>query len=109
MADGSHVAADDGAGLHQPHRLGAPCRLEDQEGCVLDNIHIPKLLQSKSARQADRILPARPSRSSSQRGCMRIGVLKEIAPGESRVALAPESCKKLGQAGYEVAIEAGAG
>src|SRR5262245_10738014 len=40
---------------------------------------------------------------------MRIGVLKETAPGESRVALAPESCKKLAQAGYEVAIEAGAG
>src|SRR5262245_49206750 len=40
---------------------------------------------------------------------MRIGVLKETAPGESRVALAPESCKKLVQAGYEVAIEAGAG
>ena len=40
---------------------------------------------------------------------MRIGVLKETSPGERRVALAPESCKKLVQAGYEVAIEAGAG
>ena len=40
---------------------------------------------------------------------MRIGVPKETAPGERRVALVPESCKKLMQAGYEVAIEAGAG
>src|SRR4249920_4171347 len=45
----------------------------------------------------------------SQRGCMRIGALKETTPGERRVALAPESCKKLTQAGYEIAIEAGAG
>jgi NAD(P) transhydrogenase subunit alpha len=40
---------------------------------------------------------------------MRIGALKETTPGERRVALAPESCHKLIQAGYDVAIEAGAG
>lgn len=40
---------------------------------------------------------------------MRIGVPKETTPGESRVALVPESGKKLIQAGYEVSIEAGAG
>ncbi len=40
---------------------------------------------------------------------MRIGVPRETAPGEQRVALVPESCKKLIQAGYEVAVEAGAG
>jgi proton-translocating NAD(P)+ transhydrogenase subunit alpha len=40
---------------------------------------------------------------------MRIGVPKETAPGERRVALVPESCKKLRQAGYEIAVEAGAG
>jgi NAD(P) transhydrogenase subunit alpha len=40
---------------------------------------------------------------------MRIGVPKETAPGERRVALVPESCKKLKQAGYEIAIESGAG
>ena len=40
---------------------------------------------------------------------MRIGVPKETAPGERRVALVPESAKKLIQAGYEVAAEAGAG
>ncbi len=39
---------------------------------------------------------------------MRIAVPKETAPGERRVALVPESCKKLIQAGYEVAVEAGA-
>ena len=40
---------------------------------------------------------------------MRIVVPRETAPGERRVALVPESCKKLIQAGYEIAIEAGAG
>jgi NAD(P) transhydrogenase subunit alpha len=40
---------------------------------------------------------------------MRIGVPRETAPGERRVALVPESCKKLIQAGYEVAIETGGG
>lgn len=40
---------------------------------------------------------------------MRIGVPKETAPGERRVALVPESCKKLIQAGYAVAVESGAG
>jgi NAD(P) transhydrogenase subunit alpha len=40
---------------------------------------------------------------------MRIGVTKETAPGERRVALVPESCKKLKQAGYDIAVEAGAG
>ncbi len=40
---------------------------------------------------------------------MRIAVPKETAPRELRVALVPESCKKLIQAGYEIAVEAGAG
>jgi NAD(P) transhydrogenase subunit alpha len=40
---------------------------------------------------------------------MRIGVLKETSPGERRVALVPESGKKLIQAGYTISIESGAG
>jgi len=40
---------------------------------------------------------------------MQIAVLKETQPGERRVALTPESCKKLAQAGYALAIESGAG
>jgi NAD(P) transhydrogenase subunit alpha len=40
---------------------------------------------------------------------MRIAVLKETAAGERRVALVPESCKKLSQAGYALSIESGAG
>jgi NAD(P) transhydrogenase subunit alpha len=40
---------------------------------------------------------------------MRIAVPKETAPGERRVALVPESCKKLITAGYEIAIEPAAG
>ncbi|HTS87007.1 MAG TPA: Re/Si-specific NAD(P)(+) transhydrogenase subunit alpha [Gemmatimonadales bacterium] len=40
---------------------------------------------------------------------MRIGVPQETAPRERRVALVPESCKKLIQAGYEVSVETNAG
>ena len=40
---------------------------------------------------------------------VKIAVLKETRPHERRVALVPESCKKLMQAGYEVSVEAGAG
>lgn len=40
---------------------------------------------------------------------MRIAVLRETRPGERRVALAPESCRKLIQAGFSTAIEGGAG
>jgi len=40
---------------------------------------------------------------------MRIAVPRETAPGERRVALVPESCQKLMQAGYRIALEAGAG
>mgnify|MGYP003446745007 CR=1 FL=1 len=40
---------------------------------------------------------------------MKIAVPKETRLGERRVALVPESCKKLVQAGFSVAVEAGAG
>ena len=40
---------------------------------------------------------------------MHIGVPRETSPGERRVALVPESGKKLIQAGYQVVVEAGAG
>jgi NAD(P) transhydrogenase subunit alpha len=40
---------------------------------------------------------------------MRIAVPRETASGERRVALVPETCRKLMQAGYEISIESGAG
>src|SRR6476619_3874674 len=40
---------------------------------------------------------------------VRIAVPKEVAAGERRVALVPESCKKLRDVGYEISIESGAG
>ncbi len=40
---------------------------------------------------------------------MKVGVLKESAPGENRVALDVAATKRLVSAGYEVWIEAGAG
>ena len=40
---------------------------------------------------------------------MRVGVVKESAAGERRVALVPETVPRLTQAGLEVLVEAGAG
>jgi proton-translocating NAD(P)+ transhydrogenase subunit alpha len=40
---------------------------------------------------------------------MRLGVPKETAPGERRVALVPEAVGRLAGAGFEVAVEPGAG
>jgi NAD(P) transhydrogenase subunit alpha len=40
---------------------------------------------------------------------MRVGVVRETAPGERRVALVPETASKLAGAGFEVVVEAGAG
>jgi NAD(P) transhydrogenase subunit alpha len=40
---------------------------------------------------------------------MKIGVPRETREGEQRVALVPESCKKLTAKGIEVVVEAGAG
>ena len=40
---------------------------------------------------------------------MKIGVLKETAAGERRVAATPETVKKLAALGAQVSIEAGAG
>jgi len=40
---------------------------------------------------------------------MRVGVAREMAPGERRVALVPETAGKLAAAGFDVVVEAGAG
>jgi NAD(P) transhydrogenase subunit alpha len=40
---------------------------------------------------------------------MRIGVPKEITPGERRVATTPEAAQQLQKLGYTIAIESGAG
>ena len=40
---------------------------------------------------------------------VEVGVARETAPGERRVALTPETCKKLVKAGAQVRIERGAG
>jgi H+-translocating NAD(P) transhydrogenase subunit alpha len=40
---------------------------------------------------------------------VKVAVPKETAPGERRVALVPEIVKKLADAGFEIAVEAGAG
>ena len=40
---------------------------------------------------------------------MRVGVVRETAPGERRVALVPETVGKLNAAGFELLVEPGAG
>ena len=40
---------------------------------------------------------------------MRIGIPKEIRPGENRVAISPETIKKLTAMGVEIVVEAGCG
>ena len=40
---------------------------------------------------------------------MKVGVARETAPGERRVALVPEALGKLTAAGLEILVEAGAG
>src|SRR5204863_4043434 len=40
---------------------------------------------------------------------MKVGVARETAPGERRVALVPEALGKLQQAGLEILVESGAG
>jgi NAD(P) transhydrogenase subunit alpha len=40
---------------------------------------------------------------------MRVGIPRETAPGERRVALVPELAAKLTEAGFEVVVEPGAG
>lgn len=40
---------------------------------------------------------------------MNVAVVREILPGERRVALVPESCSKLSKAGMTVVVESGAG
>jgi NAD(P) transhydrogenase subunit alpha len=40
---------------------------------------------------------------------MKVGVTRETAPGERRVALVPETAGKLAAAGFEIVVEPGAG
>jgi NAD(P) transhydrogenase subunit alpha len=40
---------------------------------------------------------------------IRVGVAREVAPGERRVALVPETVARLGKQGFEVLIEPGCG
>ena len=40
---------------------------------------------------------------------MRVGIPRESAPGERRVALVPDAVAKLSEAGFDVVVEAGAG
>src|SRR6059036_3197611 len=53
--------------------------------------------------------PPRPRSRLEQVVPMKVGVARETAPGERRVALVPEALGKLQAAGLEILVEAGAG
>src|SRR5436190_14325624 len=55
------------------------------------------------------ISPGQPRRSQSPEHRMNIVVLREIMDGEARVALMPESVKKLVALKVSVSVESGAG
>src|SRR2546426_4305710 len=46
---------------------------------------------------------------SRSRSPMKVGIAKEIGPGERRVAATPDSVRQIKTAGYDVHVEAGAG
>ena len=47
--------------------------------------------------------------SNEDGSAMKIGVPREIGPGERRVAIVPDSARQLKAAGAEILVEAGAG
>ncbi|MDQ3617890.1 MAG: NAD(P) transhydrogenase subunit alpha [Pseudomonadota bacterium] len=53
--------------------------------------------------------PSSPSTAATQTAKVTIGVARETADGERRVAITPETCRKLIAAGADVRIERGAG
>src|SRR5208283_452551 len=64
---------------------------------------------SSSPRVPKSFPPSDPRAGIGEEKVMRIAVPKETLPGERRVALVPESCKKLVGKGIAVAVESGAG
>jgi H+-translocating NAD(P) transhydrogenase subunit alpha len=56
-----------------------------------------------------RVASALPSAGSPRVRPMRVGVVRETAPGERRVALVPETAGRLAAAGFDVVVEPGAG
>jgi NAD(P) transhydrogenase subunit alpha len=70
---------------------------------------------SDPARAADRAgillrdIPSSPTQPSHQVVPMKVGVARETAPGERRVALVPEALGKLTAAGLEILVEKDAG
>src|SRR5205085_4141483 len=61
------------------------------------------------ARSARRSVSPSEATSPVELGRMRVGIARETAPGERRVALVPETVGKLTAAGFDVVVEPGAG
>ena len=63
--------------------------------------------QSKEEKEMDEFIAARPS--LQKEASLKVGVIKEVAEGESKVAIVPDGAKRLLKAGIQVYIESGAG
>ena len=55
------------------------------------------------------VIASNPNAPSDPRPAMRLGIPKEVAAGERRVAATPDTVKKLQKSGFEVWVESGAG
>ncbi|MGD1940490.1 MAG: Re/Si-specific NAD(P)(+) transhydrogenase subunit alpha [Leptolyngbyaceae cyanobacterium] len=55
------------------------------------------------------VIASNPTASSDPRPAMRLGIPREVAAGERRVAATPDTVKKLQKSGFEVWVESGAG
>lgn len=79
-------------------------RLQDGQVDVLPAQH-----GADSGTPAARPEPTAMGRHVREAGAMKIGVPKEVHPGERRVAVTPESAGRLMALGFGVAMESGAG
>ncbi len=56
-----------------------------------------------------KLAEANASSASDPKTCLKVGIPKEVFPGERRVAATPDTAKTLQKMGFEVLVEAGAG
>ncbi|MEM6436260.1 MAG: NAD(P)(+) transhydrogenase (Re/Si-specific) subunit alpha, partial [Cyanobacteria bacterium P01_D01_bin.115] len=55
------------------------------------------------------VIASNPNAPSDPRPARRLGIPREVAAGERRVAATPDTVKKLQKSGFEVWVESGAG
>src|SRR6266487_343400 len=69
----------------------------------------PRYCSGNVRATGDRAGKAPAGRGGRTMAPVQVGVVKEVAPGERRVAITPDSVRRLLDAGVEVLVESGAG